>query len=1576
MDPPYTYKQWSLHVHPSAGANGVDMPNNDIDEHTMAIITGGPTDDSLTGTSSADTMTGGLGNDTLDAGGGADTYVYNLGDGRDTIFTAGGLFTGTADILKFGPGISMADVDATLEGTTLVLNLTSGRGSIRVQNYATGGEAGRMRIQFGDGLIWDTAAIKRAVNGDVLTNGDFLEGTDGNDYFLGGGGDDIMNGGAGNDTFYGDTGIDYMAGEAGANTYYFGRGDGQDFLLPTLLSEGGVSDVLRLGGDITMADLSVVNDAGNIMMRLRGSSDEVHLLQMAEDPADYNASVVFADGSVWNTEVLRRKITSQADVFNGTAGNDSWDGGMGNDTLNGGDGVDTLYGGTGSDSLNGGNGADTFYFGHGDGKDTIVANSSASAGDKLVLGTSLDASDMEVKQEGTDVVLRVLGSLDSVRLQGYLGQTVANRATVRFADGTSWDGAAIDRKLSTTAQNLTGTAGNDFLDGGLGNDTLNGAAGNDTLHGDGGNDLSDGGAGADTYLYGRGDGHDTVVAGAASAGVNDRVRFGNGILITDIDASRTGNDLVLALQGGKESLRVQNYFGFTASERTRFEFSDGVAWDAATIDRKLTATSDSLTGSAADEVLDGGLGNDTLSGLGGKNVFYGDGGDDSLIGGEGINTYYFGYGDGHDTLSASKSLDLSQVDLIQFGSGITASDIDVSIDSGDLLIKLRATGDTFLFKDFVNDPDSYSTTMRFGDGSEISLIQMKGLYQGVDDIVTGSDGADMLHSGLGQDSVMGGEGDDTIYGDGGMDTLDGGGGADTYLYGRGDSRDLIMAGGANSAGDQLVLSSDIEVTNLAFSKVGNDLVLAIKGSQDAVKLQGYFNLAQADRVSVRLATGVVLDGAAVDRKLSATGLNLAGTGFDDWVDGSQQADTLTGLAGNDTLHGDGGADSLDGGVGADTYLFGRGDGQDTVAGGAADRLRFGTDITMGDVDASLSGTDLLLTVKNGKGDETVRVKGYTSLAAVDRLRVDFALGGQWDAAAIDRKLTSTNDSLQGTALGDVLDGGLGNDTLTGLAGDDTLYGDAGNDQLDGGAGADTYVFGRGDGTDRIVSTAGAADRRFDVVQLGGSITLGDVDFSLSGTSLLITLRGGSDKLYIDNYTTLAAQDRGSVRFADGMTLTGLAIDSLMKPEGDGWWGGLNNDAFHGRKGDDVMAGLDGDDTLYGDGGNDWMGGGYGADTYYYGRGDGVDTIMADASEPAGSQDRLILGNDILPSDLVLNRVGADLELGISGASDKAILSGYFDRQPADRLAITFASGFVLDAANVDRKLTTSTTRDTVTGTDEGDLLDGGDNNDSIMGVGGDDYLFGGLGDDFIDGGTGTDTMVGGDGRDVYVLDSAKDVVIEAADGGLDEVRINYDLSGATYTLQAGVEGVRMGTGIGSRLTGNLSQNTMTGGTGNDYIFGGFGADRLTGLAGNDTLEGGSGSDRLVGNAGNDTYIVYRDDGFDTIVNFSSDPAEIDVLEIYDVAQTSQLWFSRVEDDLEIAVIGEIASRVWVSNWFLGSNYHVDQIKLGDTGQVLNESKVQGLVNAMSAFTPPASGQTTLPANYQTALNPVIASSWA
>ena len=59
---------------------------------------------------------------------------------------------------------------------------------------------------------------------------------------------------------------------------------------------------------------------------------------------------------------------------------------------------------------------------------------------------------------------------------------------------------------------------------------------------------------------------------------------------------------------------------------------------------------------------------------------------------------------------------------------------------------------------------------------------------------------------------------------------------------------------------------------------------------------------------------------------------------------------------------------------------------------------------------------------------------------------------------------------------------------------------------------------------------------------------------------------------------------------------------------------------------------------------------------------------------------------------------------------------------------------------------------------------------------------------------------------------------------------------------------------------------------------------------------------------------------------------------------------------------------------MGTANHVEQFKTSD-GKTLLDSQVQNLVNAMSAFAPPAAGQTSLPSNYHAALDSVIAANW-
>jgi Ca2+-binding RTX toxin-like protein len=59
----------------------------------------------------------------------------------------------------------------------------------------------------------------------------------------------------------------------------------------------------------------------------------------------------------------------------------------------------------------------------------------------------------------------------------------------------------------------------------------------------------------------------------------------------------------------------------------------------------------------------------------------------------------------------------------------------------------------------------------------------------------------------------------------------------------------------------------------------------------------------------------------------------------------------------------------------------------------------------------------------------------------------------------------------------------------------------------------------------------------------------------------------------------------------------------------------------------------------------------------------------------------------------------------------------------------------------------------------------------------------------------------------------------------------------------------------AQIKGNYLKNTLSGGTGNDVLFGYGDNDVLNGLAGNDTLDGGRGADTLNGGTGNDVYVV-------------------------------------------------------------------------------------------------------------------------
>ena len=79
-------------------------------------------------------------------------------------------------------------------------------------------------------------------------------------------------------------------------------------------------------------------------------------------------------------------------------------------------------------------------------------------------------------------------------------------------------------------------------------------------------------------------------------------------------------------------------------------------------------------------------------------------------------------------------------------------------------------------------------------------------------------------------------------------------------------------------------------------------------------------------------------------------------------------------------------------------------------------------------------------------------------------------------------------------------------------------------------------------------------------------------------------------------------------------------------------------------GDDIINGVDGDDTLAGGSGDDILIGGHGSDVFLFFIGDGSDRIVISDVDPENSTDKILLGDDILDSNVSVRREDYELLL--------------------------------------------------------------------------------------------------------------------------------------------------------------------------------------------------------------------------------------------------------------------------------------------------------------------------------------------
>jgi VCBS repeat-containing protein len=1527
---------------------------------------------------------------------GNDTYIFGRGDGHDTIID--GDNTLNTDTLKFKDDIVPGDIAVSRSNDDLILTIKDTGDSVTIRNHFQEKYPGYPEhhdyeievIQFANGTKWTWNTLRDMLlagtdgadtiigyrQDDVITGGagnddidarsgnDTISGGDGNDTIYAGLGDDIIDGGKGDDTIYGGDSRYYDVGYNDArndnNTYLFGLGDGHDTILDYDWQLGNV-DTIRFKDGVASGDVRFERSSyGNDLKIVVGDGSDTITVK---DWFAYNSNyfkierLEFTDGTVLDPAYVEAHLTKL-----GTGGNDTIYGSgsseiirglAGSDQIYAGDGDDIIDGGAGDDLLEGGHGNDTYLFSRGSGHDTINNfESDLNSVDTIEFNADVLPDDVIVQRSGDDMILAIKGTEDRVTVKNGFYESYYRIDQICFADGTTWDYAA----MQTLA--LKGTDGDDILEGGVADDVLDGKAGNDTLRG---------GNGSDTYIFGRGYGNDVAEENGWGWGDIDTVRFQAGVTPNDLSYTIDNNgELLIRIKDSEDTLRIKS--GLYSIDR--YEFTDGTVLTPANIsslattlpsaenivgtpgDDNLVGTdldstilglegNDTLIGAGGNDHLEGGAGNDLLLGNNGADTLLGGDGNDILNGGAGrdflngdlgANTYHFERGTGLDTVQTRLADGADEI--VEFGSGITPSDIQVQL--GDSVYSgTPQPGDTGYSKLVIGigNNDAFEITVngggydvaqsslrrfRFSDGTEMSLEQMLALNDGGvpdyqsgsndddylvgsnsdDDIygyngndkIRGRDNNDYINGGNGDDVIAGDSGDDTIYGGYGNDILDGGTGDDylnggpgddTYLFNRGDGDDYIETnwGANNKDKDTLSFGVDIVPKDVSAYVNGNgELVLLVEGGAGGSITCQWYGSDMTENTFLPLNRVQFIN-----------------------ADGDTQIFDLAGLARANS------AALANSDVDRAISLFNDTTGYDITssaipAGGdyAVAYAQTGVPFTMPSYTHMNSGTDANDIVMGTPNDDNLQ--GGTGN--------DLIYGYEGDDY-IDAG--SGNDRIEAGSGSDIIYGGFGNDIVYAGDGDDMIYAGLGNDIAYGGNGSDTYLFNAGDGMltiedDYLDSSGdyggpvesmaalfvnssyggdygggyGGTITATNVLQFGQGIALADLHFSEKDGYLVVDIPTTGDKLRLAGYnpdrpTMTNAVDR--FVFADGSEAT---LSDILD-SGISFTGTDGDDELYGTTGNDIINAGSGDDYIVGGIGNDRLAGGSGDDTYEFNLGNGVDTIV-DISTP-GMENSINFGYGITPDTIRTEVENGALVLRVGDGGDAIRFEGYDPNIPGLPQPVgnfNFQDGSSLSFTDL------LTRGFEIVGTPEQDTLIGTSGDDRIRGLAGDDLLMGGAGDDtyLFKAGEGTDTIddISGPGEwntvvlpdgsapgNVYLsLDPNTNTLILRETGTNNEIHMT-NFNRLDPFGEHAVEYFKFGQN-GPTLTYAelLSQGFDIEGT--------DGNDTLLGTATTDSIYGGSGDDLLDGGAGND--YLYGGAGDDTYVFNQGDG----IVNIYDTVE--------------------------------------------------------------------------------------------
>ncbi len=679
-------------------------------------------------------------------------------------------------------------------------------------------------------------------------------------------------------------------------------------------------------------------------------------------------------------------------------------------------------------------------------------------------------------------------------------------------------------------------------------------------------------------------------------------------------------------------------------------------------------------------------------------------------------------------------------------------------------------------------------------------------------VIYGSSSSDVLSGTAGSDEIYGFDGTDSLSGLGGKDTIFGGGGADTL---HGDSGDDVLDGGI---GIDSLIGNDGD--DAYFVDNSADVVVESAGEGfDTVYAQA--NTVLSANVEQLIVYGVATSGTgnSGDNNIfgtsSANSLTLDGAGGDDWIIGSEQADTILGGSGNDVIEGRAGGNRLEGGAGDD--VFHSTSATDTIIENAGQG--FDTLYANYNVSALAANVDQLILL--GSATSATGNAGENSLFGI------------YSANSLVLDGADGNDLVLGSNQNDTLRGGAGNDTLEGLDGNNSLEGGAGDDVVYSASAGDTIIENSSGG--------------FDTLYANYSVT---------------ALAANVEQLVVYGEATIGNGNSGNNNIFGSASAKSLNLD-----------GGAGNDWIVGSNQSDTINGGDGNDTIEGLGGTNAMAGGTGDDIYYStATGDtvveasagGFDTMYSNhnVAALAANVEQLVVygaaeigngnsgdnnifgstsgnsltldggaGNDWIvasnQADTVLGGEGADLLFGLGGADSISGGDGYDELIGGDG-ADSLDGGTGLDRAwylnsaiGVDVSLATGLghggeaegdTLASITdlvGSQQGDTLAGNDDDNTFFGLGGSDDLSGGAGADSLLGGNGGDALNGGTGSDALFGEAGDDSLVTALNAG----DTDFLFAGEGSETIGDIAAVDGNTGINTYLVGGNGQGFVYVGTG-------------------------------------------------------------------------------------------------------------------------------------------------------------------